>query len=444
MTRFLIAIAAIVGFCVTPSHSQFFSACDCGDETELDKSIRAHAEHDYRMDWKFLATYYYQGKLPPNFLATVPKDVRHFLSQSSNMRPALLYHAYNEKNGRFCAWLMPHNEAVVSEVVEIEQARFISLIPRLHRALGIYDSTNKRLPLRRNIRPLASSASSKESLPEVISELSNLLFPQSIAKALANGSINMLIIVPIYSFGTIPFSLLQIQGRPLVDFMPVFVLPSFSALKQKKPDKKATQFSHAIILGDPIAPGNTGWTFPRLPGAKAEALEVARIVNASALVDSEATSANLKNRLQRQREVKLIYLATHAVADSENPLDGSFVLLADGLWSAREIAKLPLKKSRPLVVLSACQTGLGKGFDVGTTGLARAFHEAGASTVIMSLWSIDDQATKYLMIEFMKFLQQFPVEVALQLAMQRARVVYPDPVYWAGFSIFGAPLLWSE
>jgi CHAT domain-containing protein len=94
--------------------------------------------------------------------------------------------------------------------------------------------------------------------------------------------------------------------------------------------------------------------------------------------------------------------------------------------------------------LSACQTGLGKGFDVGTTGLARAFHEAGASTVIMSLWSIDDQATKYLMIEFMKFLQQFPVEVALQLAMQRARVGYPDPAYWAGFSIFGAPPLWSE
>src|SRR5574341_109413 len=191
MTRLLIATAAIIGFCIVPGHAQFFSACDCGDEAELEKSMRAHAEHDYRMDRKFLATYYYQGKLPPNFSATVPKDVRHFLSQSSNMRPALLYHAYNDSTGRFCAWLMPHNEAVVSEVVEIEQARFFSLIPRLHQALGIYDSTNKRLPLRRNIRPLASSTSSKGSLPEVISELSNLLFPQSIAKALANGSINM-------------------------------------------------------------------------------------------------------------------------------------------------------------------------------------------------------------------------------------------------------------
>lgn len=443
MTRWLIVTMAIIGFCTMPVHAQFFSFCDSGDEAELDKSIRALAEHDYRMDRKFLSTYYYQGKLPPNFSATAPDDVRQFLAQSSNMRPALLYHAYNATKGRFCAWLMPHDAAVVSEVTEIEEARFASLIPRLHRALGIYDSTNQRLPVKRNVRPLASNTSTKESLQEVISELSHLLFPPSIATVLGNGSINMLIIAPIHSFGTIPFSLLQIQGRPLVDFMPVFVSP-VSSLKQKEPDKRATQFSHSIILGDPIAPRNADWTFPRLPGAKAEALEVARLVNTRALVDSEATGANLKNLLQRNREVKLIYLATHAVADSKNPLDSSFVLLADGLWSAREIEKLPLKKSRPLVVLSACQTGLGKKFDAGTMGLARAFHKAGASIVIMSLWSVDDQSTKYLMIEFMKFAQQFPVDMALRLAMQRARVVYPDPVYWAGFNIFGAPLLWGE
>jgi CHAT domain-containing protein len=84
---------------------------------------------------------------------------------------------------------------------------------------------------------------------------------------------------------------------------------------------------------------------------------------------------------------------------------------------------------------------LGKDFDVGTIGLARAFHMAGASTVVMSLWSVEDKSTEFLMTQFMKYVRECPVDLALRLAMQRTRELYPDPVSWAGFSLYGAPTL---
>jgi CHAT domain-containing protein len=91
--------------------------------------------------------------------------------------------------------------------------------------------------------------------------------------------------------------------------------------------------------------------------------------------------------------------------------------------------------------MSACQTGLGKVFDVGNTGLARAWHSAGAANVVMSLWNVHDDATRLLMTKFIEFAKQMPPDMALQKAMQEARRnnQYFRPVYWAGFNVFGAP-----
>lgn len=74
-----------------------------------------------------------------------------------------------------------------------------------------------------------------------------------------------------------------------------------------------------------------------------------------------------------------------------------------GRVTARQVQKLKLSK-RPLVVLSACQTGAGQAIDAGVIGLARAFQIAGAVNRVMSLWNIDDHATKSLMTEFARSL----------------------------------------
>lgn len=144
----------------------------------------------------------------------------------------------------------------------------------------------------------------------------------------------------------------------------------------------------------------------------------------------------------------MLYLATHGIADPEDPLDGSGLFLTPeagnpaGFWSARAIQEEELPAV--LVVLSACQTGLGQRHDAGVIGLSRAFHLAGAENVVMSLWSVDDVATQTLMQLFMDGLRTphpfFPSE-PLRQAMLKYRRQHPDqgPLFWASFSTLGIP-----
>lgn len=423
---------------VSSLYGQFFSACDCGSEDELDRSIAAHDQHNYRMSQKFLLIYYDQAKLTSDFQATDRKESHEFLEKLAGRRPALVFYAFNEAKGRFCTWLMLPEAPVVSQVVSIDGTRFKSLVPRLHQALGILDRTNNRLPITRNVAPIQSGPKSQQARDEIINELSQLLFPDRIAAELLGHDINSLIIVPVASFGTIPFALLKVNGKNVIDRFSVVIAPGFFVFKDE-PQKCEHDFGKSIIFGDPRGWQDPRWNFPPLPGARAEALAVAELFGTRAFVDSAASQARLKALLKKNSDTRLVYLATHGIADFKNPLDSSFVLLSDGLLSARTIEKLPLKSSRPLVVLSACQTGLGKDFDVGTIGLARAWQMAGAAHVVMSLWSIDDESTKHLMLDFIQLAQQYAVDRALQLAMQQAREKYPDPVHWAGFGVFGAP-----
>jgi CHAT domain-containing protein len=148
------------------------------------------------------------------------------------------------------------------------------------------------------------------------------------------------------------------------------------------------------------------------------------------------------------KTVDLIHLATHGVANSKDPLDKSYLVLSDSLWTARQISKFrqsekaePVFKNHPLIVMSACQTALGKDFSVGTIGLARAWHWVGASNVVMSLWSVDDCATQKLMTDFIRLKANKPTDKALQEAMQLSRESDDNPANWASFGIFGKPEL---
>ncbi|MFM7575932.1 MAG: CHAT domain-containing protein, partial [Microcystaceae cyanobacterium] len=105
------------------------------------------------------------------------------------------------------------------------------------------------------------------------------------------------------------------------------------------------------------------------------------------------------------------------------------------MLTAREVAtnrNLPTD----LVVLSACQTGLGRISGDGMLGLSRAFIIAGARTVIVSQWSVSDSATKELMLAFYQhYLATGNKAIALQKAMQKVRSMaeYKHPRFWAAF-----------
>lgn len=107
--------------------------------------------------------------------------------------------------------------------------------------------------------------------------------------------------------------------------------------------------------------------------------------------------------------------------------------IEDGILSAAEIAGLDFN-SCDIVVLSACETGLGEITDEGVFGLQRAFKNAGVNTIVMSLWEVDDMATSYMMQMFYKNLIKGKAKRdAFTAAQEEVRKKYPDPRYWAAF-----------
>jgi len=106
----------------------------------------------------------------------------------------------------------------------------------------------------------------------------------------------------------------------------------------------------------------------------------------------------------------------------------------DGILTSQEISQLNLTKT-DLVVLSACETGLGdvKGSE-GVFGLQRAFKMAGVQTLIMSLWKVPDMQTSQLMQGFYKYwLGGMSKHDAFKKAQKEVRALNPNPYYWAAF-----------
>lgn len=105
----------------------------------------------------------------------------------------------------------------------------------------------------------------------------------------------------------------------------------------------------------------------------------------------------------------------------------------DGILTSYEISKLDLHKVS-LVVLSACETGLGDNLYDGIFGLQRAFKKAGVESILMSLWNINDKATSEYMGFFYSFLSSgLSKQASYRRAVAEMRKKYDDPYYWASF-----------
>jgi CHAT domain-containing protein len=108
--------------------------------------------------------------------------------------------------------------------------------------------------------------------------------------------------------------------------------------------------------------------------------------------------------------------------------------IQDGILTAQEISSLDFEGMN-LVVLSACETGLGDITSEGVFGLQRAFKIAGVQTIIMSLWKVDDEATQMFMTEFYNnwIAKKQSKREAFNNAQNTVRMKHKEPVYWAGF-----------
>jgi CHAT domain-containing protein len=107
--------------------------------------------------------------------------------------------------------------------------------------------------------------------------------------------------------------------------------------------------------------------------------------------------------------------------------------IEDGVLTAREISRMDLRGT-DLVVLSACETGLGDVSSEGVFGLQRSFKQAGVHTLVMSLWEVNDDATKYFMTEFYSnLLSGKDKRTAFLEAKRKCKEKYTYPQYWAAF-----------
>lgn len=162
--------------------------------------------------------------------------------------------------------------------------------------------------------------------------------------------------------------------------------------------------------------------------------------------DFDASRDNLFNTDLTQTSI--LHFATHGFLDPERPENSGLVLSTitpegkpqNGFLSLRDVYQL--RAPVDLVVLSACQTGLGKEVrGEGLIGLTRGFMYAGASSVVASLWKVDDEATAELMKRFYTNMLEegLTPAAALREAQNsfRQHSVWSAPYYWAGFTLQG-------
>jgi CHAT domain-containing protein len=260
------------------------------------------------------------------------------------------------------------------------------------------------------------------------------------------------------------------EGKYMVDKYSIqFVGNTKDVLEVKKNETNMQKPSSAFLIGNPLY-GKSG-LLEQLPGTEAEVKNISKLlanykVKTITLFGKDATEAKVKEI----NSPSIVHIATHGYfladiskvetskvlgvdisAAKENPLLRSGVLLAgcdnvfdenyrpapnseNGVLTAYEAMSLNLDKT-DLVVLSACETGLGSVKQgEGVYGLQRAFLIAGAKSIIMSLWSVSDEATMELMTGFYdNYAKGGNKQQAFSDAIKVLKTKYKDPYFWSAF-----------
>src|SRR5208282_6398404 len=149
--------------------------------------------------------------------------------------------------------------------------------------------------------------------------------------------------------------------------------------------------------------------------------------------------ANEKALREKGAHSRLIHIATHGSFRQDNPMF-SGVRLGSGYVNLYDLYQLKLEAD--LVTLSGCATGLNvvaAGDEL--LGLIRGLLYAGAQSLLLTLWDVNDQSTTEFMLSFYESLQKGESKtLALQSATSRLREKYPHPYYWAPFLLIGKTL----
>ena len=248
------------------------------------------------------------------------------------------------------------------------------------------------------------------------------------------GSRPVLAIVPTGVLHYVPFPALcslDAAGNPK------FLAENFQCVNLVKtsdlvPVAGGTQGQKLFAMGNPDG---------SLPGAEREVNSItASFPQSQKAVGKEATASRLK---KLEAGTGYVHLATHGQLSEADPKNSYLVMAGTGdsaHFRATDIYDLDWQGVR-LVTLSACKTALQEGKPgAAITSLAEAFRVAGGHSVVASLWSVEDNATEELMVEFYKQLAQGKSLAAALQSSERslsAQPRYSHPFFWAAFTLFG-------
>ncbi|MEA5534292.1 CHAT domain-containing protein [Crocosphaera sp. XPORK-15E] len=297
---------------------------------------------------------------------------------------------------------------------------------------------------------------------------------EPIAEFLPTDPENKVVFIPQGNIYKVPFAaLMNANGKYLIENHTIALSPSIviSKILHNKLQEKSTQKDNILIVGNPKMPkvklSHFGLpeTLSELPGAEYEAKEIAKLYNTQPLIGEEATELRVRKKMF---QASLIHFATHGfeqvnttintgvlqpaiilapsegnnnknydnilddiVTDGLLADDGSLSLVGDGSLNQMNFRA-------KLIVLSACETGLGTVVSEGVIGFAYDFFSLGVPSVVVSQWQVPDAATSELMIDFHKNLQAGQNKAqALRQAMLTTMKSNPEPVNWAGFILVG-------
>ncbi len=258
------------------------------------------------------------------------------------------------------------------------------------------------------------------------------LFLYLIQPALSHVRSDRLVIIPHEDLQYVPFQVLldPANGRYVGERFKLTYAPSASILLELK---RASGLSGGRLLA--IAD-------PGIPAARTEVQAIAKLFPARShvVMDNLAREKDVKTWL---RDFDVVHLAVHGTFDVAEPML-SYLSLArgagdDGRLTAVEMFGLVLDKSR-LIVLSGCETGRAEathGNEI--LGMIRALIYSGASTMVLSNWKVDSEATALWMQAFYKSSLSQPMPEAARTALLtvKSKKAYSHPYYWAAFSMIG-------
>jgi len=269
-------------------------------------------------------------------------------------------------------------------------------------------------------------------------------------------SANRLIIIPDGILGLLPFELLRNKdGTRLFDRANVFY--HFSSTMTYKSEVRPIRNPRILSMAPGFEHSNEARSFPSssnmnvfrdllvsLPHSLNEAEKVANIFSAKAWLAEQSTKDAFK---EQAGAADIIHLATHGFVNHDRPGKSKLYFYSDNMddgnaiMYANEIVNLKLKAA--LVVLSACNTGIGRvQSGEGIASLGRAFAYAGASHQVLSLWPVHDHTTSEIMTLFYSNLQKgmgkaTALYEAKKSYLSQAPNVLKDPYYWAGLVYYG-------